>query len=168
MKCIANFGKPCIFFSLALLVPCLVCAAQAVPPIAVGESSALRDAPSTLTSSPPQTITLKEAVVMAERNSPQIRNAQAATERAVAGTRTARAYINPIVEVYAGDQYARAVSNPGAPGLLQHYAGYQPIEIPRERNARRRVAEYGSRSSRFAQEATTRSVVANAKQAFYN
>ena len=104
---------------------------------------------------------------MAERNSPQIRNAQAATERAVAGTRTARAYINPIVEVYAGDQYARAVSNPGAPGLLQHYAGYQTIEIPRERSARRRVAEYGGLSSRFAQEATTRSVVANAKQAFY-
>ena len=104
---------------------------------------------------------------MAERNSPQIRNAQAATERAVAGTRTARAYINPIVEVYAGDQYARAVSNPGTPGLLQHYAGYQTIEIPRERSARRRVAEYGGLSSRFAQEATTRSVVANAKQAFY-
>jgi cobalt-zinc-cadmium efflux system outer membrane protein len=105
---------------------------------------------------------------MAEGNSPRLRGAQAGTERAAAATRTASAYINPIVEVYAGEQYARAVPTPGVPGLLQHYAGYQTIEIPRERAARRRLAEFGSESSRFGQTAVTRSVVANAKQAFYN
>lgn len=105
---------------------------------------------------------------MAQRNSPQMRIAQAAGERAAAAIRTARAYSNPVLEVYAGDQYARPIATPETPGLLQHYAGAQAIEVPRERNARRRVAEFGSVSSRFAQAATTRSVVANAKQSFYN
>jgi cobalt-zinc-cadmium efflux system outer membrane protein len=125
-------------------------------------------APSPAATTPTRTITLQEAIAMAEGNSSRLRGAQAATERAAAATRTAAAYINPIVEVYAGEQYARAVPTPGVPGLLQHYAGYQTIEIPRERAARRRLAEFGSESSRFGQAAVTRSVVANAKQAFYN
>jgi cobalt-zinc-cadmium efflux system outer membrane protein len=168
MKRHVDFRKPSKFLSLALLLPCLACVAQIVPPIAVGESGALPDRPSNLASSSPQTITLQQAVAMAQRNSPQIRSAQAAAERATAVTRTARAYTNPVLEVYAGEQYSRAVSSPGGPGLLQHYAGYQAIEIPRERSARRKVAEFGSLSSHFAQAATARSVVANAKQSFYN
>jgi cobalt-zinc-cadmium efflux system outer membrane protein len=72
------------------------------------------------------------------------------------------------MEVYEGEQYARPVSYPGVPGLLQHYAVSQAIEIPRERSARQGVAKYGSISSRFGQAVTTRSVVAQAKQTFYN
>ncbi len=71
-----------------------------------GASGALPDALSAVSPLPPQTITLQEAIAMAERNSPQIRSGQAATERAAAMVRTSRAYINPIVEVYAGEQYA--------------------------------------------------------------
>ncbi len=75
---------------------------------------------------------------MAERNSPKLRGAQAATARATATTRTAAAYANPVVEIYGGIQYARAVPTPGVPGELQHYAAYQAIEIPRERRERKK------------------------------
>ena len=66
-----------------------------------------------------------EAIAMAERNSPRLRGAVAATERAVAATRTAGAYTNPTVEVFEGLQYARPISIPGIPGLLQHYSSRQ-------------------------------------------
>jgi len=91
----------------------------------------------------------------------------AATERAVAATRTARAYTNPTAEVFGGLQYARPISIPGIPGILQHYAAYQTIEIPVERRARRRLAEVASTSSRYGQEGVLRSVEADAKHAFY-
>jgi cobalt-zinc-cadmium efflux system outer membrane protein len=105
---------------------------------------------------------------MAERNSPQIRAAQAATAHADAAIQTARAYTNPTLEVYAGEQYSRPVPTPGVPGLLQHYAGYQAIESPHERSARRRIAEYGSAGSRFGQAAVDRSVVSAVKLSFYD
>lgn len=117
---------------------------------------------------PVQTITLQEALAMAERNSPKLRGAQAATARATAATRTAGAYANPVVEVYGGEQYARAVPTPGVPGALQHYAAYQPIEIPRERRERKKAAMYGRESTLLGQSAVTRSVIATAKQAFYD
>jgi cobalt-zinc-cadmium efflux system outer membrane protein len=158
----------CPLFSVVLLLTCMPSMGQAIPASSHSEMGALPAAPSAVPDSPPQTITLQEAVAMAERNSPRLRGAQAATERAAAATRTARAYLNPILEVYAGEQYARPILTPAVPGLLQHYAGYQTIEIPRERTARRQVAEYGSISSRFGQAVVTRSVVANAKQSFYN
>ncbi len=105
---------------------------------------------------------------MAERNSPRMSGAKAATERAEAAVQTSAARLNPVVEVYAGEQYARPIPTPGIPGLLQHYAGYQALEVPGERRARRRAAELGSVSSRFGQAAVTRSVTASARQAFYN
>ena len=51
---------------------------------------------------------------------------------------------------------------------MQHYAGYQPIEIPAERHTRQRAAKSAIESSREAQEAVTLSVVADTKHAFYN
>jgi cobalt-zinc-cadmium efflux system outer membrane protein len=105
---------------------------------------------------------------MAQRNSPRVRGAMATSERAAAAMQTAGAYANPVLEVYEGHQYSRPIATPAVPGLLQHYAGYQAIEIPRERAARRRVAEFGSASSRFGEAAVVRSVTGNAKTAFYN
>jgi cobalt-zinc-cadmium efflux system outer membrane protein len=158
--------NPC--FSIVVLLPWLTCFGQAPLPASPGGEGAPPLAPSAAPINPPQRISLEQAIAMAEHNSPRLRGAQAATERAAAATRTASAYANPLLEVYAGEQYARAVPSPGAPGLLQHYAGYQAIEIPRERAARKRVAELGSAGSRFGQAAVSRSVVASAKQAFYN
>lgn len=124
--------------------------------------------PTTQFALPAMTLTLQQAIDMANRDSPRLRGAIAASERATAATRTAEAYTNPVLEVYEGKQYARPIRTPGIPGFLQHYAGYQTIEIPRERAARRRAAKFGSMSSHFGEAAVARSVTANAKQAFYN
>lgn len=113
-------------------------------------------------------LTLEDAIAMARKNSPRIHESVALTNRARAAALTAKAYTNPSIEVYEGDQYARPVANPGMPGLLQHYAAMQPIEIPAERGARKRVAQFGIESSQSGEQATELSVVANAKHAFYN
>jgi cobalt-zinc-cadmium efflux system outer membrane protein len=116
----------------------------------------------------PVVLTLADAIAMARRNNPRLEEASAASERAIAGSRVARAYSNPSLEVYEGHQYAKPIATPGIPGFLQHYAGYQPIEIPAERHTRQRVAQSAIESSRAAQQAVTLSVVADTKHAFYN
>lgn len=113
-------------------------------------------------------LTLNDAMAMARQNSPRIHESAAITNRARAGALTARAYTNPSVEVYEGDQYSRPVANPGTPGLLQHYALSQTIEMPAERRARKRAAQFGIASSQSGEQAVTLSVVADAKHAFYN
>jgi outer membrane protein, heavy metal efflux system len=112
-------------------------------------------------------LTLTEAVAMAERNSPRLHEATAIESYAIAAARSAKAYTNPNIEVFQGRQYARPIATPGVPGWLQHYAASQTIEIPSERKARQRVAQYGIESSRFGQKGVKLSVVASAKQAFY-
>lgn len=104
---------------------------------------------------------------MAQSRAPRLRAAQAGTERAAAAVQSSRAYSNPAVEVFEGPQFARPIATPGVPGLLQHYAGYQPIEIPEERRARQRVARLAQTSSRFGEAGVTLSVTAEAKRAFY-
>jgi cobalt-zinc-cadmium efflux system outer membrane protein len=104
---------------------------------------------------------------MADQNSPRLRAANALVDRASAATLTARAYTNPQVEFYAGKQSARNIPTPGVPGLLQHYAGSQTLEIPRERGLRRRVAELGRVGQGYQRDTEQLSVTANVKHAFY-
>jgi cobalt-zinc-cadmium efflux system outer membrane protein len=113
-------------------------------------------------------LTLDEAIARASANSPRLRQAAAAEARASAAIRTAGAYSNPTIEVYQGRQYARPIATPGVPGLLQHYAGFQPIEIPAERRARKESATAGRRSAAAERSGVSLSVTANAKHAFYN
>jgi cobalt-zinc-cadmium efflux system outer membrane protein len=113
-------------------------------------------------------LTLDDALAMARANNPRLREAEAMTEQASAAIKTARAYANPNIEIYEGRQYARPIATPGVPGLLQHYAAYQQIEIPRERAARRRTAELITESSRIGQHGTLLSVEADTRHAFYN
>jgi cobalt-zinc-cadmium efflux system outer membrane protein len=91
----------------------------------------------------------------------------AAVARADARVTGARAYINPQVEFFAGHQSALKVPQPGAPGLLQHYAAYQTWEIPRERRDRRKVAELGKQSELYRQQGIQLAVAADVKHAFY-
>src|SRR5690348_17751867 len=70
---------------------------------------------------PVQTLTLADALALAEKNSPRLHAAVARVDRAAAATMTAKAYTNPDVQVYAGHQSALDVAIPGPPGLLQHY-----------------------------------------------
>ena len=116
----------------------------------------------------PRTLSLADAVEMANNNSPRLRGASASVDRASAATRIAHAYTNPSFEVYGGRQYARPIPTPGVPGLLQHYAAYQTIEIPRERRTRMQVAESAVTSARLGMQGLALSVVAEAKNAFYN
>ena len=118
--------------------------------------------------SAPLVLSLADAIAMAERNSPRLREASAISQRTTAAERTAHAYSNPSLEVFEGEQYARAVSIPGIPGLLQHYAAYQTIEIPSERRARQSAAQFQVASSRAYKQAVMFSVVADAKRAFYS
>jgi outer membrane protein, heavy metal efflux system len=113
-------------------------------------------------------LTLAEAIALAQRNHPRLQEASAITQRATAAARVAHAYTNPSLEIYEGQQYARPVGVPGLPGLLQHYAGYQAIEIPPERHARQRAAQFFVSSSRSAEQSVALSVVGDTKHAFYN
>ena len=105
---------------------------------------------------------------MAQRNSPGCRRLRRSPSKQRAAAHAAHAYTNPSLEVFEGQQYARPVATPGVPGLLQHYAAYQTIEIPS--SAVRGSAPHNSAiaSSRFGQQAVTLSVVADVKHAFYN
>jgi cobalt-zinc-cadmium efflux system outer membrane protein len=105
---------------------------------------------------------------MAKSNSPRLQEALAVTLRASGAAQMARAYTNPSVEIFEGRQYARPIATPGVPGLLQHYAASQAIEIPAERRARQRAAQATVMGTQAMQNAVTLSVVGNAKQAFYN
>lgn len=105
---------------------------------------------------------------MASQNNPRLQEAAAITRRATAVAKTARAYSNPTLEIYEGRQYARPILTPGVPGLLQHYGGTQTIEIPSERRARQRAAQFGITSSEAAQQGVTITVIADVKHSFYN
>ena len=115
----------------------------------------------------PQALTLQQALAFAQRNSPPLQGALAASERAAARVTSARAYSNPQVEVFIGPQHARRIATPGVPGPLQHYAAYQTVEIPEERRRRRNVAELGRQTELYRQQGVQLSVTATVKQAFY-
>ena len=117
-----------------------VCAADAsvIAPLEQKATSTIPDAPlpqvtAGITPASPAKgtpLTLADAIAMAMRNNPRLEEASAITRRAEGAARAARAYSNPSLEVFEGQQYAKPVAIPGLPGLLQHYAAYQTIEIP--------------------------------------
>ncbi|MBS1799532.1 MAG: TolC family protein [Acidobacteria bacterium] len=145
-----------------------------MPPLAFAQNNPSQALPSSPSPSVPDQATaslplsLPEAIAMAIKNNPRLHEAQAVTQRAGAIARTARAYTNPSVEIYEGRQYARPIATPGVPGLLQHYAAYQTIEIPSERRARQNAARFAVVSSEAGQRTVSISVVADVKHAFYN
>ena len=117
---------------------------------------------------PGQPLTLDIVVARARTASPRLLEAASQTQLVRSSVQTARAYTNPSVEVYAGRQYARPIPTPGVPGLLQHYAAYQTVEIPSERRARIRAAELSAEASGFGQQGVVLSVVADAEHVFYD
>lgn len=157
------------------VLPAATLHAQSLPdppaPQAAAAPAATSPAAAQLSSDPApsgEPLTLEQAIARARANSPRLRGAAAANRQAEAAITTARAYANPSLEIYEGRQYARDVATPGIPGLLQHYAGYQPIEIPAERRARVQTANHLAASSRFAGQGLELSLVAEVKRAFYD
>ncbi len=164
---------PRLFASLILLVLGGGLSAQSVNlPIAPGPS--LPSAPEPELAAQPvndglsQPLTLADALALAEKNSPRLHGAAARVDRAAAATLTAKSYTNPQVEFFSGHQSARSVPSPGTPGLLQHYAVSQTLEIPSERRSRQQVAQLARISSGFSQDGVKLALVADVKQVFYD
>lgn len=137
-----------------------------MPPPSSLASQALPDSPAAR--NPPLVLVLQDAISMASKSNPRLQEADAVTQKATAAARTAHAYSNPTLEIYEGRQYARPIRTPGVPGLLQHYGGTQTIEIPSERRARQKAAQFGIASSQAAQRGATITVIADVKHAFYD
>ncbi|MBW8746853.1 MAG: TolC family protein [Acidobacteria bacterium] len=167
---LANCHRGSVTLGKLLLLPLL--------PAALLAAQTPVDAPMPAEPAPQQTaaapvsgelrLTLDDALAMARRNSPRLQEALAGTQRGQAAVQTARAYTNPNIEVFQGRQYARPIKTPGTPGLLQHYAGYQTIEIPSERSARRKAAESMAASARAAERGVGLNVMADTQRAFYD
>jgi outer membrane protein, heavy metal efflux system len=134
----------------------------------IGTANSAGAANSEIELHPGQPLTIDVVIARASTVSPRLLEAASQTQQIRSGVQTARAYTNPSAEVFQGRQYARPIQTPGVPGLLQHYAVYQTVEIPSERRARIRAAELSAEASSFGQQGVTLSVVAEAKQAFYN
>jgi cobalt-zinc-cadmium efflux system outer membrane protein len=114
---------------------------------------------------PAETLTLPQVLELSERFNPQLRASFAGRDGAQAAIITARAYPNPISNYMAGPQSRRL---PGAePGLLQRFAGQQPLEWPDVRKSRILAAQIGLESSGFALEDTRLAVRAEVQSAFY-
>src|SRR5262249_47416405 len=159
-----------LLISFIFLLTCTAQAQQSADHPTGSSTAPLPSAPGSLidtsTNDTSLPLTLTEALSLAEKNSPRLHAAMARSARAAAGIQTAKAYTNPQVEYFGGYQSSRDVAVPGLPGLLQHYAAYQTLEIPSERKARQQVASLARTSSDFSLASERLSVVARVKHAF--
>ncbi len=170
-----------IFFAMLLQISCgsnrlfglanseeaIVAGQQVLPALPASSMETQAASPAIPAVSRAVPLSLPDAIAMAEKNNPQMHEAQAMTARAAATVLGAKAYVNPSIEVYEGQQYARPIATPGVPGLLQHYAGYQQIEIPRERKARQQATSFALAGSRFEEKAVGLAVTRDVKRTFY-
>ena len=124
-------------------------------------------APAVESQSTVTSITLPQALNLAEENSPRLKEALGAMNRAQAGIQTAKAYTNPTVEFLGGNQSARPIATPGVPGPLLHYSGGQTIEIPTERSNRIRASKLDYIGSRYGMEVVRLALSADVKRAFF-
>jgi cobalt-zinc-cadmium efflux system outer membrane protein len=119
----------------------------------------------TQASQPLETVTLAQALALSERFNPQLRASFAGRDGAEAAIMTARAYPNPVSNYMIGPQMRRLPS--AEPGLLQRFAGTQPLEWPDVRRSRILAAQIGRESSEFALADTRLAVRAEVQAAFY-
>ena len=112
-----------------------------------------------------QTLTIDQALEIAERVNPRLQLAGAQIDVADAGIVTARTRPNPEVNYLGGHQSLRLPS--AAPGLLQHWGYSQLIETPAVRNNRIRAASLAKDSSAYGLEETRLLLRGAVKQAFY-
>jgi len=168
-KCYCHGVRTTIFLLLLHSVAVGGLGAQTVPdtpPAALASSlSASSDA-----SAPTEwrSLTLDQALSLAEKNSPILAESAATVAKASAAVQSARAYKNPEAEFSAGHQSARPITTPGVPGSLWHYSASQTLEIPRERALRSRSAELELSASRHRASAISLSARADVKRAFFD
>lgn len=113
-----------------------------------------------------RTLTLDEALSLAEKHNPQLRAASASVEVAQAGIVTAKAYANPSITFGSlGRQHA--LMSAGIPGTLHGLNFSQPIELSNLRSTRIKVAEAGRDTREFALAESRLAVRGAVKQRFY-
>ncbi len=110
-------------------------------------------------------LTLEQALDLAERNHPRLREADAEQLVTESAIETARAYPNPIFDTTLARQNGRM---PGVPsGGYQYYIITQPIDLPSVRRPRIRTAELGNESSALAKQESRLAVRTSVRHSFY-
>lgn len=110
-------------------------------------------------------LTLDQALALAEEHHPQLRASAAQIEAAEAGVTTARAYPNPSVGALAGGQTYRVSGNVSGP--VYSFGWTQPLELGPLRPSRIQLAERGRDSSAYAFSGTRLEVLSGVQRAFY-
>ncbi|MCU0869529.1 MAG: TolC family protein [Burkholderiales bacterium] len=116
-------------------------------------------------SAPRPSLTLEQALDLAERHSPRLQTALAEIERLRSGVVTARTYPNPELELSTGGVRARV---PGVTaGNGSSAAITQPIDLPTQRAPRIAAAESGLEGARHAFDEARLLLRADIRQSFY-
>ena len=124
-----------------------------------GAQTRLRDAIS-------GTLTLEQAISLAERHNPRLQAAAASVARAEAGVLTARAYTNPTI-TFGSLGRQRALMTAAIPGMLHGLNVSQLIELPNVRTTRLRVAQAERAGRDHAFDEARLAVRGAVKQRFY-
>ena len=111
------------------------------------------------------TLTLDQALDLAERNHPHLQAGRAQVDLALAGITTAKAYPNPESAILAGRQTARVPE--AVPGQSYFYSFSQPLELGSLRPSRVQLAQRGRESSEFALSEIRLGVLSAVRRAFY-
>jgi len=114
---------------------------------------------------PATTITLSQALELAERTHPQLRVSAFGVDVAEAGISSAKARPNPAITTQVGRQMVRIPGN--VTGVVQIYGFSQPLELGALRPTRIQVAERYRDSSRIALSGTRLNILANVRRTFY-
>lgn len=111
------------------------------------------------------TLTLPQALAIADQSHPLLNAGTAEIEAALAGIATAKAYPNPEAGAMAGRQTFRTPGN--VSGFVQSYTFNQPLEVGGLRPSRILLAERGRESSEAAQAGTRLWVLSGVRRTFY-
>ncbi len=111
------------------------------------------------------TLTLPQALAIADQSHPLLNAGTAEIEAALAGITTAKAYPNPEAGAMAGRQTFRTPGN--VSGFVQSYTFNQPLEVGGLRPSRILLAERGRESSEAAQAGTRLWVLSGVRRTFY-
>lgn len=117
-------------------------------------------------SAPLKTLTIEEALALANRYSPLLKAASASLDGAQAGIFSARAYANPTI-TFGSLGRQRAIQTTAVPGMVHGFTFNQPVELPSVRETRINAADLGRQSSQYALSETRLAVHGAVKQACY-
>lgn len=113
------------------------------------------------------TLSLQDALSMAERYNPQLQVSLAGVEGAQAGVTSARAWANPTLTFGSLGRQQALVPAAAFPGMLHGLNFNQPVELPMVRSTRIRAAEIRRESSEWSLAETRLSLRGVVKQTFF-